>query len=87
MLSTTASGTAPIPTPNQESVIPVFSNPVITWTLTVILLLSTSYHLLQVIRSRQIKDQINNGFHSLMHILMAGMLWHFECVSKEAGVR
>ena len=54
----------------------VFSNPALTWTLTAILLLSASYHILQGIRSPQRKDQINNSLHALMHLLMAAMLWH-----------
>ncbi len=54
----------------------VFSNPAITWTLTTILLLSASYHILAGIKSQQRKDQINNSLHALMHLLMAAMLWH-----------
>ncbi|MDJ0315513.1 DUF5134 domain-containing protein [Arthrobacter sp. H35-D1] len=54
----------------------VFSNPAITWTITAILLLSASYHILQGIRSKQRKDLINNSLHALMHFLMAAMLWH-----------
>ena len=54
----------------------VFSNPAITWTITAILLLSASYHILQGIRSKQRKDLINNNLHALMHFLMAAMLWH-----------
>lgn len=47
-----------------------------TWTVTVVLLLSASYHLVQAIRSHNLTDQINNYLHALMHILMAAMLWH-----------
>lgn len=54
----------------------VFSNPAITWTLTAILLLSASYHILQGIRSKQRKDLANNSLHALMHLLMAAMLFH-----------
>ena len=54
----------------------VFSNPAITWTLTAILLLSASYHILQGIKSKQRKDLINNNLHALMHLLMAAMLFH-----------
>ena len=54
----------------------MFSNPAITWTITAILLLSASYHILQGIRSKQRKDLINNNLHALMHFLMAAMLWH-----------
>lgn len=54
----------------------VFSIPAITWTLTAILLLSASHHILQAIKSRQRRDQINNSLHALMHTLMAAMLWH-----------
>ena len=74
MRSTTASGTAPIPIPNNQSVIRVFSNPVITWTLTAILLFSASHQILQATNPRQRKDQINNSLHALMHTLMAAMV-------------
>lgn len=64
------------PEPSNESVIRVFSIPAINWILTVVMLLSASHHILQAIKSRQRKDQINNIFHALMHVLMAAMLWH-----------
>ena len=54
----------------------VFSIPAITWTLTAILLLSGSHHILQATRSRQRTDQVNQSLHALMHILMAAMLWN-----------
>lgn len=54
----------------------MFSIPAITWTLTAILLLSGSHHILQAIMSRQPTDQINQSLHALMHALMAAMLWH-----------
>ncbi|MFQ4150538.1 DUF5134 domain-containing protein [Arthrobacter sp. LAPM80] len=47
-----------------------------TWTLTTILLLSGSHHLLQAARSRHLTDRINQSLHTLMHVLMAAMLWH-----------
>lgn len=60
----------------RECVIRVFNNPAITWTLTVILLLSGSYHFLQAAKPHQFTDRINNGLHALMNILMAAMLWN-----------
>jgi hypothetical protein len=54
----------------------MFNTSAMTWTVTAVLLLSASYHLLQAIRSHKLKDQINNCLHALMHILMAAMLWH-----------
>ena len=53
----------------------MFNIPAITWTLTVILLLSGSYHLLQATKPHQLIDRINNALHALMNILMAAMLW------------
>jgi hypothetical protein len=58
-------------------VIRVFNIPAITWTLTVILLLSGSYHLLQAAKPHQLTDRVNNTLHALMNILMAAMLWNF----------
>lgn len=54
----------------------LFNITAITWTLTTVLLLSGSYHLLQATRSRRITDQVNNSLHALMHVLMAAMLWN-----------
>lgn len=65
------------PNHSSESVIRVFNIPAITWALTVILLLSGSYHILQAIKSHQRTDQINKSLHALMNVLMAGMLWNF----------
>lgn len=56
--------------------IDVFSNPTITWALTIVLLLSATYHLYQAIKTHQTTHQINNTLHALMHTLMAAMLWH-----------
>ncbi|WP_171814550.1 DUF5134 domain-containing protein [Arthrobacter dokdonensis] len=54
----------------------MFNIPAITWTLTAVLLLSGSYHLLQAMKSRQLTDQVNKSLHALMHLLMAAMLWN-----------
>ena len=54
----------------------MFSLPAVTWTLTAVLLLSGSYHFLQATRSRQLTDRVNKGFHALMNVLMAAMLWN-----------
>ena len=55
----------------------MFNIPAITWTLTIILLLSGSYHLLQAAKPHQLTDRVNNTLHALMNILMAAMLWNF----------
>ena len=52
----------------------VFNIPAITWTLTAVLLLSGSYHLLQAARSRRATDRANESLHALMNLLMAAML-------------
>jgi hypothetical protein len=57
-------------------VIRVFNIPAITWTLTAVLLLSGSYHVLQATKPQQVTDRINNALHALMNILMAAMLWN-----------
>lgn len=54
----------------------MFNIPAITWTLTAVLLLSGSYHLLQATKPHQVTDRINNILHALMNILMAAMLWN-----------
>ena len=54
----------------------MFNIPAITWTLTVVLLLSGSYHLLQATKPHQFTDRVNNALHAVMNILMAGMLWN-----------
>ncbi|WP_269998911.1 DUF5134 domain-containing protein [Arthrobacter sp. B2a2-09] len=54
----------------------MFNLPAITWTLTAVLLLSGSYHLLQAARSHQRTDQVNKSLHALMNVLMAAMLWN-----------
>ena len=54
----------------------MFNIPAITWTLTVVLLLSGSYHLLQAAKPHQLTDRVNNTLHALMNILMAAMLWN-----------
>lgn len=56
--------------------VPVFTIPAVTWTLTAVLLLSGSYHLLHAARSRQLTDRINKSLHGLMNFLMAAMLWN-----------
>ena len=71
-----APGTEP-PNPSpSKSVIRVFNSPAITWALTVILLLSGCFYLLQAARSRHLTDQANESLHALMNVLMAGMLWN-----------
>jgi VanZ family protein len=57
-------------------VIRVFNIPAITWTLTVVLLLSGSYHLLQALKPHQLTHRVNNTLHALMNFLMAAMLWN-----------
>ncbi|MGY4544064.1 hypothetical protein ACVWY0_004007 [Arthrobacter sp. UYNi723] len=54
----------------------MFNIPAITWTLTAVLLLSGSYHLLQVTKPDQLTERINNSLHALMNLLMAAMLWN-----------
>lgn len=54
----------------------MFNIPAITWTLTAVLLLSGSYHVLQAARSHQRTDQVNKSLHALMNVLMAAMLWN-----------
>ena len=54
----------------------VFDIPAITWTLTAVLLLSGSYHLLQATKPHQVTDRVNNALHAVMNILMAAMLWN-----------
>lgn len=54
----------------------MFSIPAITWTLTAVLLLSGSYHLLQAARSHQLTDHANKILHAFMNVLMAAMLWN-----------
>lgn len=54
----------------------VFNIPAITWTLTAVLLLSGSYHLLQATKPDQLTERVNNSLHALMNLLMAAMLWN-----------
>lgn len=54
----------------------VLNIPAVTWTLTVILLLSGSYYILQAAKSHMRTDQINKSLHALMNVLMAVMLWN-----------
>lgn len=54
----------------------VFNNPAITMTLTVVLLLGTSYHFLQAARPHHLTERVNQVLHALMNILMAAMLWN-----------
>lgn len=54
----------------------MFNIPAITWSLTAVLLLSGSYHVLQAARSHRFTDQINKSLHALMSLLMAAMLWN-----------
>jgi hypothetical protein len=54
----------------------VFNIPAITWTLTAVLLLGGSYHVLQATRSRHVTDRVNYSLHALMNVLMAAMLWN-----------
>jgi hypothetical protein len=58
-------------------VIRVFNIPAVTWALTAVLLLSGSYHFLQAIKSHRRTEQINQGLHALMNVIMAAMLWNF----------
>lgn len=60
----------------SESVKRVFNIPAITWTLTAVLLLSGSYHLLQATRPQHLTAQVNKSLHALMSVLMAAMLWN-----------
>lgn len=64
----------------------VFELPAITWTLTVILLLSGSYYVLQAIRSRQLKNRVNNGLNALMNVVMASMMWHLGASTMLAQI-
>jgi hypothetical protein len=57
-------------------VILLFSIPVITWTLTAVLLLSGSYHLLHALRSHHLTGRVNKSLHALMNVLMAATLWN-----------
>ncbi|SDP42373.1 hypothetical protein SAMN04487914_1112 [Arthrobacter sp. ok909] len=54
----------------------MFNIPAITWTLTAVLLLSGSYHLLQATKPHQLTGRVNNSLHALMNVLMAAMLWN-----------
>lgn len=54
----------------------MFNIPAITWTLTAVLLLGGSYHLLQATKPQQLTNRVNNTLHALMNILMAAMLWN-----------
>ena len=56
----------------------MFNIPAVTWTLTAVLLLSGSYHLLQASRAHRLMDRVNNGLHALMTVLMAAMLWNLS---------
>jgi hypothetical protein len=64
----------------------VFDLPAITWTLTVILLLSASYYVLQAIRSRQLKNRVNNGLSAIMNVVMASMMWHLGASTMLAQI-
>lgn len=66
----------PHPTSPIESVISVFDNPFISWSLTVALLVSGGYHFLQAVRSRRIAERVNKGLHGVMDLVMAAMLWN-----------
>lgn len=54
----------------------MFNIPAVTWTLTAVLLLTGSYHLLRVTRSRPLVERVNNSLHALMNAVMAAMLWN-----------
>ncbi|MDJ0358501.1 DUF5134 domain-containing protein [Paenarthrobacter sp. PH39-S1] len=54
----------------------MFDIPAMTWTLTAVLLLGGTYHLLQTVRSRHLTARVNNTLHALMNTLMAAMLWN-----------
>ncbi|WP_223981567.1 DUF5134 domain-containing protein [Arthrobacter sp. NicSoilB8] len=54
----------------------MFNIPAITWTLTAVLMLGGSYHVLQATRSHHVTDRVNNSLHALMNVLMAAMLWN-----------
>lgn len=73
-----ASGTDPVTNsnPTSESVMRVFNIPAITWTLTVFLLVSGSYQVLQAAKSQQRTDQINKCLYALMNALTVTMLWN-----------
>lgn len=60
----------------EMSVIRVFDLPAIAWTLTAVLLFSGGNYILQLIKSHQITDRVNNGLHALMNLLMAAMIWN-----------
>lgn len=64
----------------------MFNSPVFTWTFTVVLVLSGSYHFLQAIRFRQLTDRVNNSLHALMHVLMAAMLWNLAPSTRWAQI-
>lgn len=53
----------------------VLTDPVTTWTLTTVLLGSTGLHVVLAVRSHQVMRRVNQGFHSLMNLIMAALLW------------
>ena len=54
----------------------MFHIPALTWTLTAVLLIAGSYHLVQAVRARHLTDRVNNTLHALMNTLMTAMLWN-----------
>lgn len=52
----------------------MFDSAATSWAVTAVLLLSVVFH---VLRARRDRNTIDRGFHALMNLLMAGMLWHF----------
>lgn len=54
----------------------MFNIPEITWTVTAVLVLTGSYHLLLVARSGRFVERVNNSLHAIMNAIMAAMLWN-----------
>ena len=54
----------------------MFHIPALTWTLTAVLVIAGSYHLVQAARARHLTDRINNTLHALMNALMTAMLFN-----------
>lgn len=54
----------------------MFDNPVITWTLTAVLLLGASQNILQALSSHEVRGRVNNSLHAIMNTIMAAMLWN-----------
>jgi hypothetical protein len=67
-------------------VIRVFNTPVITWTLTAVLLLSGILHFVHASRSRQVTDKVNRTLHALMNVLMVATLWNLASSTMLAQI-